>query len=49
MKEEVYLTTLELLYTYGFIKIMSFIWLPFIIIMAAILIYKENIRFKGRY
>ena len=49
MKEEVYLTTLELLYTYGFIKIMSFIWLPFIITMAAILIYKENTKFKGRY
>ena len=49
MKEEVYLTTLELLYTCGFIKIMSLIWFPFIIIMVAILVYKENTKFKGRY
>ena len=30
MKEEVYLTTLELISTSGFIKIMSIIWMPFI-------------------
>lgn len=41
MKEEVYLTTFELIHTYGFLKIMSIIWLPFIISMATIFIYKK--------
>lgn len=44
MKQEVYLTTFELLHTYGFLKIMSIIWMPFIISMATILIYIKNIK-----
>ena len=41
MKEEVYLTTFELLHTHGFMKIMSIIWMPTIIFVATILIYKK--------
>lgn len=41
MKEEVYLTTFELMHTYGFIKIMSIIWMPLIVYLATILIYKK--------
>ena len=41
MKEEVYLTTFELLHTHGFMKIMSIIWMPTIISVATILIYKK--------
>lgn len=41
MKQEVYLTTFELLHTYGFLKLMSIIWMPFIISMATILAYKK--------
>ena len=41
MKEEVYLTTFELIHTHGFIKIMSIIWMPTIIFMVTILIYRK--------
>ena len=41
MKQEVYLTTFELLHTYGFLKLMSIIWMPFIIFVATILTYKK--------
>ena len=41
MKEEVYLTTFELLHTYGFMKLMSIIWMPFIMYMAFIFMYKK--------
>ena len=41
MKEEVYLTTFELIHTYGFIKIMSIIWMPLIVYLVTILIYKK--------
>ena len=41
MKKEVYLTTFELLHTYGFSKLMSIIWMPFIMSMATIFIYKK--------
>ena len=41
MRQEVYLTTFELLHTYGFLKLMSIIWMPFIIFVATILIYKK--------
>ena len=41
MKQEVYLTTFELLHTYGFFKLISIIWMPFIVSMTSILIYKK--------
>lgn len=41
MKQEVYLTTFELIHAYGFLKLMSIIWMPFIIFMATIFIYKK--------
>lgn len=41
MKEEVYLTTFELLHTHGLIKIISIIWMPFIIYLVTILIYNK--------
>ena len=47
MRQEVYLTTFELLHTYGFLKLMSIIWMPFIIFVATILIYKNIKRDKG--
>ena len=49
MKEEVYLTTFELMHTYGFIKIISIIWMPFIIYLAAILTYKKIKTRQGRF
>ena len=41
MKEEVYLTTFELINSYGFIKMMSIIWMPFTIAMILLYIYKK--------
>lgn len=49
MKEEVYLTTFELLHTHGFMKIMSIIWMPFIIYLATILTYKKIKTRQGRF
>ena len=41
MRQEVYLTTFELLHTYGVLKLMSIIWMQFSIAMATIMIYKK--------
>ena len=41
MKEEIYLTTFELINSYGFIKMMSIIWMPFTIAMILLYIYKK--------
>ena len=41
MKEEVYLTTFELIHTYGFMKLMSIIWMPLIMYLIATLICKK--------
>ena len=41
MKEEMYLTTFELLHTSGFIKLMSIIWMPFAMYLITVLIYKK--------
>ena len=49
MKEEVYLTTFELMHTYGFIKIMSIIWMPLIVYLATILTYKKIKTRQGRF
>lgn len=42
-REAIYLTTLETLHTYGFLKIISLIWLPTILV-AAFLYLEYRIR-----
>ena len=41
MKEEMYLTTFELLHTSGFIKLMSIIWMPLAMYLITIWICKK--------
>lgn len=38
------LTTFEMMHTYGFLKIMSMIWSPVIIVIALYLVYKKQRR-----
>ena len=41
MKQEVYLTTFELLHTYGFLKLMSIIWMPLIMYIIIAFTYSR--------
>lgn len=45
MKEEVYLTTLDMMLTYGFFKVITIIWTPLFLVLLALFIYKRY--YKG--